>query len=464
MSAFRGWCTKLLEACLQRREQRVSTVRHMSDSRLEDVPPTRHHEGRGSIEIWNWSRGLDGGGGRVPVRYMGTKRHLAHRVRRIFDDLRPAGAVVDLFSGMGSVAEALASRWSVVTNDFLGFTSVFGRSRFLNGDRTPHEELLNTLQASYQAQEEELRHAYRVQVSAEKRALSGRRRDLVAYFSAAKHVGNCDSRFRAARKAERSSKLSEKYRLATVYFSAGYFSLQQAIQLDALRCAIDTNLSGADWDWATASWLASASSIINSPGHTAQFMKPTTAAMARRIQRSWARDARSLFEARLEDLSPVGTPSWRRGNGVSTKEALTFLKAPAAGDMGAVYADPPYTSDHYSRYYHVYETLYRYDFPACDGIGRYRDDRVITDFSMKTKVISAFEQLVEMVASLGVPLVLSYPDNGLLCEAGGDLKGMLAGSFSQVTVLSIPLEHSTMGASSGVSTKSATENIYVCAA
>jgi adenine-specific DNA methylase len=56
----------------------------------------------------------------MPVRYMGTKRALAPLVRELIDDLaRPGDRVTDLFSGMGSVASALAPQYSVTTNDLL---------------------------------------------------------------------------------------------------------------------------------------------------------------------------------------------------------------------------------------------------------------------------------------------------------------------------------------------------------
>ena len=400
----------------------------------------------------------------MPVRYMGTKRFLAARVRSIVDDLKPVGPVVDLFSGMGSFAEALAPRWAVVTNDFLHFTSVFGRCRFLEGARTTREEIAGLVQDAYVSHVETLQLAYRAQLAAEQKAIEGKSAALRGYLKEAAHVGNSQWRKRAARESSKASTSKMKYRLATLYFSAGYFSLRQAIQLDALRLAIDNELSGADWDWAIAAWLASASSVVNSPGHTAQFLKPTSAGMTKRIQKSWSQDVWDTFESRLDKLKPVGTAAWRRRNRVSAQEALTFLKASEPDSLGAVYADPPYTSDHYSRYYHVYETLYQYDFPASTGEGRYRNQRAVTEFSIKTRVEQAFEELADSVADLSVPLVLSYPDNGLLIEAGGDLVGLLNQHFSDVEVVSIPREHSTMGASSGTSTKSATENLYVCAA
>ena len=132
--------------------------------------------------------------------------------------------------------------------------------------------------------------------------------------------------------------------------------------------------------------------------------------------------------------------------------------------VGAVYADPPYTKDQYSRYYHVYETLYRYDFPDSHGAGRVRSDRFSTGFCLKSGVVGAFEELFDAVASRGIPLILSYPTEGLLASRGLTVPDLLTDRLNLAAVHSFQAQHSTMGASSGSTTKDATENLYVCTA
>ena len=58
------------------------------------------------------------------VRYMGTKRHMVASVQQAVSELATAGRAVDLFSGMGSVAESLSEcNVPVITNDALEFTA-----------------------------------------------------------------------------------------------------------------------------------------------------------------------------------------------------------------------------------------------------------------------------------------------------------------------------------------------------
>jgi adenine-specific DNA-methyltransferase len=79
-----------------------------------------------------------------------------------------------------------------------------------------------------------------------------------------------------------------------------------------------------------------------------------------------------------------------------------------------VYADPPYQSVHYSRFYHALETLVRYDYPKLLYKGRYRDDRHQSPFCKKTTVNQAFNSLFSAVKEKEAHLALSYSDTGMI--------------------------------------------------
>jgi len=393
---------------------------------------------------------------------MGTKRHMADHVRDAIADLRADGRVVDLFSGTGSVAESLKDTASVVTNDALSFTASLSRTRFTGRDRkSTVSDVIQRLLPVYEACFSGLAAIYDDELAREKRALSGSRADLVQYMSKAQHVGNSVSCRRKSRAAAESSG-PDHYQLASLYFSAAYLSLQQAVELDALRAAIDEDQRLDERDWMLGAWLASTSVLINAPGHTAQYLRPNSDSAHARLVRTWSRSVWSEFAVALGTISQVGSQTWRLGNSVYVGDALDLVSSGSLCDVGVVYADPPYTKDQYSRYYHVYETLYRYDFPDSSGAGRTRSDRFTTGFSMKTAVVASFHDLCRNVARMQVPLVISYPSNGLLAQTGSTVPSIASAYFSQVTTYSYEVEHSTMGASTGASKIPATENIYVC--
>ena len=396
------------------------------------------------------------------VRYMGTKRHMADHVRDAIAPLVSNGRAVDLFSGMGSVAESLRDTCSVVTNDALSFTAVLSRARFTGARRnTKPTDVTQRLQEAYESRRAVLATQHAAQLEKEQAAMRGDRHELSDYMNRVQHVGNSP----AARRGARSAAIragADHYSLASLYFSGGYLSLSQCIDVDAIRYAIDSDDVQAERDWLLSAWIFGLSVLINAPGHTAQFLKPNTDRGHLRIVRTWERSLWAELPTALDGIDQVGRASWRAKNSVYVGDALDLISSGELTDVEASYADPPYTKDQYSRYYHLYETLYRYDYPDSAGAGRNRSDRFTTGFSLKTAVIASFHDLCRNVARMQVPLVISYPSDGLLNTAGSSVADVASSHFAHVEVQSFDANHSTMGASKGTSTKSAMENLYVC--
>lgn len=399
----------------------------------------------------------------MPIRYMGTKRQIAHRVRRLAEGVRPEGKVVDLFSGIGCVTAALEGFRSVITNDALEFSAALARARFSSTPKRSVPIALDSLRPAFRAHARSLYVRFAEQLRAEGRALEGDTASLATYMRRARHAAN-DLRVAEAASKASKSKSSARYCLASLYYSAGYFGLLQCIHLDALRYAID-RAAGMDEarDWLLAAWLSAASAVANAPGHTAQYLKPNSERASLRIVSAWRRSVWDQFQNALIAIKPVGTAEWRRGNRAHASDALTLLQSNKLRSVGMVYADPPYTRDQYSRYYHVLETLYKYDFPSVEGEARIGPlgDRFSTGFCLRSKVIATFEQLFGAISALGVPLVLSYPSSGLLTDAGGAVRELAKDAFRIEKHESFGAQHSTMGASRGVNSKAATENLYV---
>lgn len=87
-------------------------------------------------------------------------------------------------------------------------------------------------------------------------------------------------------------------------------------------------------------------------------------------------------------------------------------------NVRTVYADPPYTRDHYSRYYHVLETLTLRDIPKISTVtihgsthvsnGIYREDRHQSPFCIKSKALDAFRKMFKLTSATNRNLLLSY--------------------------------------------------------
>jgi adenine-specific DNA-methyltransferase len=75
--------------------------------------------------------------------------------------------------------------------------------------------------------------------------------------------------------------------------------------------------------------------------------------------------------------------------------------------------------------------------------------------------VNSFTQLFSSAAEQELPLILSYPSEGLLSAAGSSVAEAAAPFMQLKNHESFGANHSTLGASKGATTKSATENLYV---
>lgn len=78
-----------------------------------------------------------------------------------------------------------------------------------------------------------------------------------------------------------------------------------------------------------------------------------------------------------------------------------------------LYLDPPYNERQYSAYYHLLETIARYDSPILHGKTGLRDySNQKSDFCIKSRVKKAFEEII--LTANAKYIFLSYNNEGLM--------------------------------------------------
>ncbi|WP_428248398.1 DNA adenine methylase [Ferrovibrio sp.] len=401
------------------------------------------------------------------VSYMGTKRQLADQVADVIA-LSADGPLLDLFAGMCAVGSAVAPDRNVWCNDVQWFASTVARSFFTSDgrplDRETCEELL---EEPFEENRDALIQRFRAHLNRENEALTAASVQRFRASDAA--MPNCGTSlyFDKERRRLTTNKCEFPYRLFSITYAGGYFGLQQAIDIDSIRYAIDTRLKTRQITTEQHRWLLiglcqAASKVANTTGHFAQYLKVKSTNI-RRLARQRERSIYGEWLACIEEMKPLGTKRWRQGNEVTKSDAVKLLKemAKKEGKLPAViYADPPYTDDQYSRYYHLYETLILYDYPESKGMGRYRPDRFVSLFSSKQSVEKEMKLLVEGVAHLGSDIVISYPGNGLLSDTKNTLRQLIKSSYNHCNIIEIDHRHSSLGASKGVQKHSVTEMLF----
>lgn len=405
------------------------------------------------------------------IRYMGNKQQLAGEVAVFCESISDRRRLVDLFGGMGSVAgAAAASGRNVWVNDIQSYAQLATRCLLASSEQPPLvDEARRALLPAYRRNLGALGERLAAELESERHVL--RRGDVEGLRRLQgewRHAGN-DADVAAEVRALRHERDDGPCRLATLLFAWGYFGLRQAVELDSIRHAIDDAqaheiISAEHADWLRLAWLQTASRIASAPGHFAQFLRPTNAAGALRIVTARRRAAWDSLLDDISTLQPYGDHAWRAQNHILGQDALTIWPELDALEVGPAiyYADPPYSKDHYSRYYHVLETLTRYDYPDADGAGRYRPDRFRSTFAVKTEVVGSVRTIAQEIAARDGILLLSYPSSGLLtAQLGIDPTALLGEYFDDVQLaISRAARHSTLGARHGAASQDVIEYVW----
>ena len=194
-------------------------------------------------------------------------------------------------------------------------------------------------------------------------------------------------------------------------YGGHYFSPAQALTIDTLLESLPSDAQSRTI--ALAALIMSASQCVASPGHTAQPFQPTRSA-ARFLREAWKRDPIVYVERALRLLCPQH--AWASGY-AQVGDALAYAQRLDESDL--VFIDPPYSGVHYSRFYHVLETIARGGCGKVDGVGRYPPpaERPVSRFSRKSEAHSALDTLLQRLRDRKCAAILTFPEgecsNGL---------------------------------------------------
>jgi adenine-specific DNA-methyltransferase len=373
-----------------------------------------------------------------PIHYLGSKLRIVEPLRLAIDQADPTrGPVCDLFAGSGTVSAALASSRDVIAVDIQEYSrvlcsAVLQPSSISNLDAqnfvnralgSSHNERLNSASPLIEYEYECLNKA-RLGEPASVCELIDHASIVAMQSKLHSPVSEAlvQAQKRTVQRLEALRQHDFRETLTLRYFGGLYFSYLQAAQLDSLLIAAHEQTGGVR-DCLLAAIISAASEIVNSVGkHFAQPIRPRgrdgkpKRHLIGKILREREMDVVSLFSIWLDRYRSL--PMTGRKH-VAIRADFGDALASLDRKVGVVYADPPYTRDHYSRYYHVLETMCRWDNPGVSTTriravseqfsrGMYRADRHQSPFSIKSQAPAAFERLFAAVRDLSAPLVLSY--------------------------------------------------------
>lgn len=225
----------------------------------------------------------------------------------------------------------------------------------------------------------------------------------------------------------------------TVAYGGHYFSPEQAVWIDALRASLPK--SDPARTVALAALIQAASQCAAAPGHTAQPFQPTQTAKKFLLD-AWNRDVVGKTRAVFELLAKQTAKQVGSAKVSDAEEAARSLNE---GDLAFI--DPPYSGVHYSRFYHVLETISQGSCGEVTGVGRYPDSslRPKSMFSLASESKDALDSLLKTVSSRGARAILTFPDHECSNGLSGDLVREVASKHFVVGTQKVKSKFSTLG-------------------
>lgn len=383
------------------------------------------------------------------IQYLGSKLKILDDIKREIDKVTVNnGVVVDLFAGTGVVASYLAKDYYVLANDIQEYSSLIA-SVLINNLHTDitYEDL--TKSESYIKNKNTLQKLFKDILLYESEVLEEKNCEKLAALCVSNVFYNGENIEQSdynkisdifgtsldlftEDKIEYFRNNKEIYALFTLYFSNSYFSVEQCIEIDSLRKAIDELSSDSlneseDKKVLLVCLMHAVSECVSSVGKN--FAQPIKVIDGKgnikkfainRCMRDRMLSIGEEFKNMLRELNTDREVS-RNNNEVLNLDAMEFLNNVDISEVETFYLDPPYTIDHYSRFYHVLETLVKYDYPVLEEKtfrgkkylmnGRYRNDRVQSNYCIPSKGKKEFSFLIHKIAEKQKNIVMSYSDS-----------------------------------------------------
>lgn len=373
-----------------------------------------------------------------PIHYLGSKLRMLNTIKEAIDYVDPTqGLICDLFSGSGTVSNYLIQYRDVIAVDIQNYSSVLCEASVNRYDGNINiDDIINRIKKSEKSKEllcvfqpilnyekvctekafeDALEALYEI---IEKGSLYIYLNDPFSDLSEGLEKALSETKEQLSKKGLSSSEDT----MITRYYGGLYFSFHQAVELDTIASFVFTH-EGLLKTKMIAALLSATSEIVNTVGK--QFAQPLKIrngkgelkrSLKKKILQDRSIDTYSVFQKWLNYYFEIGTSHHTLS--AICSDYRDALKRISDKDVKVVYADPPYTRYHYSRYYHVLETICLRDNPPITttfpngkgGISRaiYREGRHQSPFCIKSQAENAFQTMFESISGMSLPLVLSY--------------------------------------------------------
>lgn len=383
------------------------------------------------------------------LRYIGIKTKLLDYIKKEVDRITPnGGGVLDMFAGSTVVGQKMLDNHIVYSNDIQNYSRLAADTLITIDNEFDYKKLdykVITESKFYLENLDYLRKQLLVPLTYEQQLFEKTGKNLddddqlykfKEYYENAPYSGHFNKTLDCFKNTkeyfskefyEESKKSKETggfYNLFSLVYGVPYFSLNQAVFIDSFRYAIDKMLEAGEINKTEFNCYLSMlvyvlENTVTSVGdHFAQpqqFKISNEARLQREVKKILSKKTISVFkimDEMQEQLRMLKPTKYSNSNKVFCCDYRELFddQAKALKCIETIYIDPPYTNAHYSRFYHILETLVLYDYPGIEFFGRYRSDRYQSPFCIRSEALDEFSKMINLCADNKKKLVISYSD------------------------------------------------------
>lgn len=366
-----------------------------------------------------------------PVQFLGNKLRVLDEVTdAVLRGLDDGSVVWDAFSGSSVVSQSFAARgMRVIATDKLKCSVTFARA-MLSVDRVSSSGLsrLRGLAAVNAGREYAPWDRY---LRSEDDAIDRRSAQDLASLARAvplrwRAAGAEAALTRKFAQVEAAARTGTQHPMASVLstYAGTYFGIRQSLDMDVIATGIlDLAARGEIDAWErdaglTALASAASSAVFSAGKHFAQPINVTHDVSKFHAGRLLVDRSVSVRESYLRSLDFIEQGTHDSGGHLAFETEAENVSSDYLSSLGvaAVYADPPYTAQQYSRFYHLLDTviagvpalLQRSGSGGAVTKGLYPEERFKSAFCSRRRAPEAFERLARQTYDASARLVISY--------------------------------------------------------
>lgn len=365
------------------------------------------------------------------LNYLGSKLRLLNFIEENVRNITPLGTgVCDLFAGSGCVSYKLSHLFPIVSCDIQAYSQVICNA-LLNSYHISKDAVASIFETAESDDAMCLLNCFYPLITLEENAINNK--DLTTLTEILEHgsveVYNlkggdsliAQSLYQVSKNLRENGLTNEKS-LISRYYGGVFFSYRQAVCIDIILNIINRQAYANNKDILLAALLSTASDMVDTVGkHFAQPIKArdSKGRIKTLVYNKAVHDKtiKTLDLYREWLMKYLSLPKGKYNNLTMHCDYMQCLNN-LPKSVKVVYADPPYTREHYSRFYHVLETMVLRDSPDISTVnihgkkqfsnGLYRKDRYQSPFCIRSQAPNAFKRMFDMISQTNRSLLLSY--------------------------------------------------------